>query len=184
MYFFCNSRIHVITLYSGQVCVYYASMLRCWHLVWILVRIDHPCLGVGCHIRPAMRHHHLWSGCPTCNHWRWPNCSRMLHPAANGRPWEIRRVHTVLENPLCTQAHRLLIFQAFPQWLISMPRDRFQLISNHIVMCGASRSHNPNNCGPHINRFCQGCWFRHWFSRRSWSDYLFSCCFVISYCCR
>jgi hypothetical protein len=45
----CNSRIHVITLYSGHVCVYYASMLRCWHLVQILVRTDHPCLGVGCH---------------------------------------------------------------------------------------------------------------------------------------
>jgi hypothetical protein len=25
-------------------------MLRCWHLVWILVRTDHPCLGVGCHM--------------------------------------------------------------------------------------------------------------------------------------
>jgi hypothetical protein len=49
MYLFCNSRIHVITLYSGYVCVYYASMLRCWHLVWILVRTNHPCLGVGCH---------------------------------------------------------------------------------------------------------------------------------------
>jgi hypothetical protein len=49
MYLFCNSRIHVITLYSGHVCVYYASMLQCWHLVWILVRTDHPCLGVGCH---------------------------------------------------------------------------------------------------------------------------------------
>jgi hypothetical protein len=24
-------------------------MLLCWHLVWILVRTDHPCLGVGCH---------------------------------------------------------------------------------------------------------------------------------------
>jgi hypothetical protein len=23
-------------------------MLRCWHLIWILVRTDHPCLGVGC----------------------------------------------------------------------------------------------------------------------------------------
>jgi hypothetical protein len=46
MYFFCNSRIHVITLYSGHVCVYYASMLRCWYLIWILVRTDHPCLGV------------------------------------------------------------------------------------------------------------------------------------------
>jgi hypothetical protein len=50
MYLFCNSRIHVITLYSGQVYVYYVSMLRCWHLIWILVRTDHPCLGVGCHI--------------------------------------------------------------------------------------------------------------------------------------
>jgi hypothetical protein len=47
MYLFCNSRIHVITLYSRNVCVYYASMLRCWHLVWILVRTDHPYLGVG-----------------------------------------------------------------------------------------------------------------------------------------
>jgi hypothetical protein len=34
--------------------VYYASMLRCWHLVWILVRTDHPCLGVGCHIQPHL----------------------------------------------------------------------------------------------------------------------------------
>jgi hypothetical protein len=49
MYLFCNLRIHVITLYSGHVSVYYASMLRCWHLVWILVRTDHPCLGVGCY---------------------------------------------------------------------------------------------------------------------------------------
>jgi hypothetical protein len=52
MYLFCNSRTHVITLYSGHVCVYYASTLRCWHLVWILVRTDHPCLGVGCHTDP------------------------------------------------------------------------------------------------------------------------------------
>jgi hypothetical protein len=49
MYLFCNSRIHVITLYSGHVGVYYASMLRCCHLVWILVRTDHPCLGLGRH---------------------------------------------------------------------------------------------------------------------------------------
>jgi hypothetical protein len=49
MYLFCNSRIHVITLYSGHVCVYYSSMLQSWHIVWILVRTDHPCLGVGCH---------------------------------------------------------------------------------------------------------------------------------------
>jgi hypothetical protein len=50
MYLFCNSRIHVITLYSGHVYVYYASMLRCWHLVWILVRTGHSCLGVRRHI--------------------------------------------------------------------------------------------------------------------------------------
>jgi hypothetical protein len=49
MYLFCNSRIHVITLYSGHARVYYALMLRCWHLVWILIRTDHPCLVVGCH---------------------------------------------------------------------------------------------------------------------------------------
>jgi hypothetical protein len=49
MYLFCNSRTHVITLYSGHVCMYYASTLWCWHLVWILIRTDHPCLGVGCH---------------------------------------------------------------------------------------------------------------------------------------
>jgi hypothetical protein len=29
--------------------LYYASMLCCWHLIWILVRTDHPYLGVGCH---------------------------------------------------------------------------------------------------------------------------------------
>jgi hypothetical protein len=25
--------------------LYYASMLRCWHLIWILVRTNYPCLG-------------------------------------------------------------------------------------------------------------------------------------------
>jgi hypothetical protein len=29
--------------------VYYASMLRCWHLVWILVQTNHSCLAVECH---------------------------------------------------------------------------------------------------------------------------------------
>jgi hypothetical protein len=29
--------------------LYYVSMLQCWHLVWILVRTNHPCLGAGCH---------------------------------------------------------------------------------------------------------------------------------------
>jgi hypothetical protein len=35
--------------------LYYASMLRCWHIVWILVMTNHPCLGVGCHNEKAMR---------------------------------------------------------------------------------------------------------------------------------
>jgi hypothetical protein len=52
MYLICNSRIHVITLYSGHVCMYYTSMLRYWHLVWILVKTDHPCLVVECHNSP------------------------------------------------------------------------------------------------------------------------------------
>jgi hypothetical protein len=29
--------------------LYYTTMLRCWQLIWILVRTNHPCLGVGCH---------------------------------------------------------------------------------------------------------------------------------------
>jgi hypothetical protein len=29
--------------------LYYASMLWCWQLVWILVSTNHPCLGVGSH---------------------------------------------------------------------------------------------------------------------------------------
>jgi hypothetical protein len=29
---------------------YYASTLWRWHLVWILVWTNHPCLTVGCHI--------------------------------------------------------------------------------------------------------------------------------------
>jgi hypothetical protein len=35
--------------------LYYALMLRCWHLVWILVRTDHPYLGVGCHMARPIR---------------------------------------------------------------------------------------------------------------------------------
>jgi hypothetical protein len=31
--------------------LYYASMFWYWHLVWILVSTNHPCLGVRCHIR-------------------------------------------------------------------------------------------------------------------------------------
>jgi hypothetical protein len=29
--------------------MYYASTLRCWQLVGILVGTNHPCLRVGCH---------------------------------------------------------------------------------------------------------------------------------------
>jgi hypothetical protein len=29
--------------------LYYVSMLWCWHLVWILVRTDHRCLGMARH---------------------------------------------------------------------------------------------------------------------------------------
>jgi hypothetical protein len=48
----------------------------------------------------------------------------VLRLVANGCPWEIRRVHTVLENPLCMQAPQLLISQAFSQRPISMPLAR------------------------------------------------------------
>jgi hypothetical protein len=34
--------------------LYYASMLQCWQLVWILVRTNHPRLGVGCHTPSAL----------------------------------------------------------------------------------------------------------------------------------
>jgi hypothetical protein len=50
MYLFCNSRIHVITLYSDHICVHYTSIIWCWHLVCILIKTDHPYLGVGCHM--------------------------------------------------------------------------------------------------------------------------------------
>jgi hypothetical protein len=44
--------------------LYYMSMLWCWHLIWILVRTDHPCLGwdvtacrwsMGCEPHPLSR---------------------------------------------------------------------------------------------------------------------------------
>jgi hypothetical protein len=34
-------------------------MLWCWHLVWILVRTDHPSLGVGRHIILALQEENL-----------------------------------------------------------------------------------------------------------------------------
>jgi hypothetical protein len=35
--------------------LYYTSMLQCWQLVWILVRTNHPCLGVGCHTKGPLK---------------------------------------------------------------------------------------------------------------------------------
>jgi hypothetical protein len=84
MSLFCNSRIHAITLYSGHVRVYYASMLRCWHLIWILVRTDHPCIGVGCHSRNA-RCPSLTDKAPTA-HRRWPPPTARASPATPSYP--------------------------------------------------------------------------------------------------
>jgi hypothetical protein len=41
--------------------LYYASMLRCWLLVWILVRTDRPCLGVGCQSHRLNNKLKVWS---------------------------------------------------------------------------------------------------------------------------
>jgi hypothetical protein len=35
--------------------MYYASTLRCWQLVKILIRTNHPCLRVGCHTEAEYR---------------------------------------------------------------------------------------------------------------------------------
>jgi hypothetical protein len=63
MYFFCNSRIHVITLYSGHVCVVLCVNASVLAPRMDLVRIDHPYLGVG---------HHNWyqSRTSIIRHWR------------------------------------------------------------------------------------------------------------------
>jgi hypothetical protein len=49
LYFFCNSRTHVITLYSGHVCdvLCVNALVLTTHM--ILVRTNHPCLRVGRH---------------------------------------------------------------------------------------------------------------------------------------
>jgi hypothetical protein len=49
MYLFCNSRIHVITLYSSLVCVYYASILQCCISYGSWLGLTNPYLGVGYH---------------------------------------------------------------------------------------------------------------------------------------
>jgi hypothetical protein len=35
--------------------MYYASMPRCWQLIWILIRTNHSCLRVGRHIQKARK---------------------------------------------------------------------------------------------------------------------------------
>jgi hypothetical protein len=49
--------------------LYYASMLRCWNLIWILVTTIHPCLGLGCHSSKYHSHgdpsSHPHTQCPT-----------------------------------------------------------------------------------------------------------------------
>jgi hypothetical protein len=35
--------------------MYYASMLRCWQLIRILVRTNYPYLRVGCHNRQIFK---------------------------------------------------------------------------------------------------------------------------------
>jgi hypothetical protein len=55
-------------------------MLQCWHLVRILVRTDHPCLGVGCHINAL--------GSPAGAAWTTDACGpspRAPHPSKAGQ---------------------------------------------------------------------------------------------------
>jgi hypothetical protein len=42
--------------------LYYASMLQCWQLVWILLRTNHSCLRVW---------HHSWYQSHTSKIWHW-----------------------------------------------------------------------------------------------------------------
>jgi hypothetical protein len=53
MYLFCNSRIHLVTLYSGQVCIVLCINASVFEHHMDLVRTEHPCFGVGCHIPHA-----------------------------------------------------------------------------------------------------------------------------------
>jgi hypothetical protein len=54
MYVFCNVRTHIIALIRAMYVIYYVSMLRCWQLVWILVKTNHPCLRVVHHTGGVM----------------------------------------------------------------------------------------------------------------------------------
>jgi hypothetical protein len=123
MYLFCNSRIHVITLYSGYVCVYYASMLRCWHLVWILVRTDHPCLGVRCHTlswsrakrrpppNPLLHRHSYHSDVASVSSPRYPEAMERVRATfvlltIQTSSLKNKRATTISISPLLDEQHR------------------------------------------------------------------------------
>jgi hypothetical protein len=151
MYLFCNLRIHVITLYSGHVSVYYASMLRCWHLIWILVRTDHPCLGVGCYNEGICGTHQLthkmkwllqrvgfyWStmlndyfryykGCESCQKFRDVQLAptAMLHPTIKPWPfhgWALDFIGQI--HPASSKGHRFVLVTTdyFTKWMEVVP---------------------------------------------------------------
>jgi hypothetical protein len=76
--------------------VYYASMLRCWQLVWILVKTNHPCLRVGhhMHVHDDLRH----DGSSTTA--RADTLGRDLGDACHGlHLMPTRRRHIAVEDP-------------------------------------------------------------------------------------
>jgi hypothetical protein len=108
MYLFYNSRIHIITLYLGHVYVYYASVLRCWHIVWILLRTDHPCLGVGCH---KTRIH------PFSN--KICECLRFYRPSVD----EFNIILANFYGPLCDPPHCFFTLEYTSQWEVRYNLD-------------------------------------------------------------
>jgi hypothetical protein len=71
--------------------LYYASILRRWQLVWILVRTNHPFLGVGCHT-------------PYCRvPWHCSGASRVLHSTGTAPQSHCSHMPRVVE-PLHTLA--------------------------------------------------------------------------------
>jgi hypothetical protein len=76
--------------------VYYASMLRCWQLVWILVKTNHPFLRVGhhMHVHDDLRH----DGSSTAA--RADTLGRDLGDACHGlHLMPTRRRHIAVEDP-------------------------------------------------------------------------------------
>jgi hypothetical protein len=81
-------------------------MLRCWHLVWILVRTDHPCLGVGCHRAPeyyswlyeehSLQHCEVYVDIPS-------------HPVfPDGSPWSTWAIGADMDDAMEKAAHMAL----------------------------------------------------------------------------